>query len=239
MPTGLREPESTLELPTRGARDSRPSVSRIAVVLAVVVVLTGLLFAGVRNFDLIPGFANPFGHDDIDRSEPTLLLALDDLSEYHAATGTFQVVLDLERDTHNLPAFIAGDRTVFLATGTVDATVDFTDLTGDAVRVSEDGRAVRLELPAPRLGPARVDPDASRVLARDRGLLDRLGSVFTDNPAGERQFFQLAERELTTAAANSELLRRAEDNTRQTLTAMMKSLGFAEIEVVFYSAAEH
>lgn len=242
MRTGIGEHDSTPPSPPPAygsGGGSRSSVRRGVVVLAVVGALTALLIAGFRGVDLVPGFDNPFARHDVDRSESALLLALDDISEYRAATGTFQVVLDVERDTPYLPSFVAGDRTVFLATGTVDASVDFTGLTGDAVRVSDDGRAVALELPAPQLSPPRVDANASRVLSRDRGILDRLGSIFADNPAGEREFFQLAERKLATAADDSDLLRRAEDNTRQTLTAMMRSLGFTEIAVIFHATADH
>jgi hypothetical protein len=37
-----------------------------------------------------------------------------------------------------------------------------------------------------------VDPNRSRVYDRDRGLFDRLESVFEDSPTGDRELFALS-----------------------------------------------
>ncbi len=189
-----------------------------------------------RAFDLLPSWDNPFAQDVVDRSTPPLMLALEDLDEYHAATGTFQVVLDQERDTPYLPSAISGERTTFLATGSVDAYVDFRDLGAQGVEVSADRRSVTLALPAPQLGEATVDPDNSRVLDRDRGLLERIGGMFEENPSSEGAFDSLAEQRLEDAAADSDLLVRAEDNTRDMLTALARSMGFEQVTVTFAPA---
>jgi hypothetical protein len=177
-----------------------------------------LVPALVSRLDVMPGLDAPFEQRTIDRSSAPLLLALADLSEYHAATGTFQVVVDVERDRENIPSLIAGERTTFLATGTVDALVSFTGLRGDSVVVPADGGPVRISLPAPRVGPAHVDPAQSRVVARDRGIATRIGGVFKDNPTSERELYVLAEDRMEQAAGSSDLTRRAEDNTRAMLT---------------------
>ena len=62
-------------------------------------------------------FAERFGQEVVDRSTTPLLLALEDLHEYHAATGTFQVVVDREVHTRYVPSVISGERVEFLATG--------------------------------------------------------------------------------------------------------------------------
>src|SRR3712207_7040069 len=79
----------------------------------------------------------PFEQDVHDRSTTPLLLALQDLHEYHAATGTFQVVVDREIYTRYLPSVISGERVEFLATGTADAFVDFSALDAGAVTLSD------------------------------------------------------------------------------------------------------
>ena len=67
------------------------------------------------------GSLNPFGEDTKDRSQPVLLKSLENLSDYHAATANMQVVVDVEQDARLLPSFIKGERTLFVAAGTVDA----------------------------------------------------------------------------------------------------------------------
>jgi hypothetical protein len=178
------------------------------------------------------------GQDVVDRSTTPLLLALDDLAQYHAATGTFQVVVDREVDTRYVPSVISGERVSFLATGTVDAYVDFTGLDADRVTLSPDGSSATIELPAPRLDEVRIDPAESRVLDRDRGLLERVGDAVGDDPVDDTALFALAEDRLAAAAAASDLRGRAEDNTRDVLTGLARSLGVDEVEVTFAEPAD-
>ena len=208
-----------------GSGGARLALVGGAVALAVLTTL------GLRALDALPGL--PSGSQEIDRSTPALLTALEDLEEYHAATGTFQVVVDLERDDSFLPAAISGERTTYLATGSVDAVVDLTGLDASAVTLSDDGQSATIVLPPARLDPADVDLAQSRVVSRDRGLLDRVGGVFSDSPTTEREVAALAERRLDAAAAESDLRERAEENTEQMLTGLANSLGVEDVVVRF------
>lgn len=201
----------------------------LGLVAAAVVLVLGVL-AAVGSLPSL----NPFASEERDRSGPVVLRSIARLSEYRAATANLQVVIDVEQDAKYLPDFIKGERTLFVAAGNVDAQVDFRRLRGDAVEVSEDRRSATLTLPAPRLTEARVDPKRSHVVSRDRGLLDRAGGVFEDSPTGDRQLFVLAERKLLEAArADPSLLRAAERNTRDTLTGLLRGLGFDRITIRF------
>ncbi len=202
--------------------------------LAAVLVVVALAGLGLdRLTGLLPSLSNPFRTHSVDRTGPAVLTALADLHEYRAATGTFQVFIDLEHDTRFVPAFLKGDRTLFLATGSVDAGVDFSGLDLPAVTVSPDRRSVSLHLPAARLSDPRVDPVQSRVVDRDRGLLDRLGSVFTDSPTGERALYLAAQPRLSAAAAEAGLVQRAEENTATMLQRLLGALGFEDVDVEF------
>ena len=219
--------------PTMGVRDGRRR--RSPLLLVVVLVALALVIAlGTRLLGAWPGL--PFGSEQVDRSTPSLLTSLADLEEYHAATGTFQVVVDLERDVRFVPSLVSGERTTFLATGSVDAIVDFTGLDGSAVEASEDGRSVTFSLPPARLDEADVDLENSRVLSRERGVLDRVGGLFSDNPTSEREVAALAKDKLDAAAAESDLRRRAEENTRDMLTGLARSLGYTDVVVEFDAA---
>ena len=253
MPNQLVENEADLDAPgtkqtptTPSSTPSRPAspaaraagLRRIPLVLVGTGVLIVLLLALMgRIGDLLPSWDNPVEQKTVDRSTAPLLLALEDLNRYHAATGTFQLFIDREKDTQYVPSAISGERVSFLAVGTVDAYVDFATLGGDRVRMSEDRRTVSISLPAAELGQARVDPAESRVLDRDRGVLDRIGSAFADDPSVEGELYELSEKQLTTAAAKSDLVNRAEANTRQMLTSLAKSLGFRQVTVTFDAPA--
>ena len=200
------------------------------------VILLVLLAVGLLAMFLLARFVsgfNPFDRTDVDRTQPAVLMALQDLSEYHAASGEFQVIVDTEEQVRNLPLAIAGQRTLFVASGKVDAAVDFSQLGPDAVDVDDDRERVTIRLPQARLTEARVDPDASYVFSRERGLLDRVAGVFSDSPTTEQELYQAAEARLATAAADSGLVDLAERNTEAMLRSLLTSLGFTEVVITF------
>ena len=181
---------------------------------------------------LVPSL-NPFREKTVDRSQPVLLRSIASLSEYRAATANLQVVVDVEQDAPVLPDFIKGEKTLLVAAGTVDATVDFRGLKGENVKVGADRRSVTLTIPSATLGDARVDLDRTRVFDTDRGLLDRVGDVFGDGGADEeRKLLQLAQQKLAEAAReNPDLLRTADANTKRMLEGLMKGLGFTRVTI--------
>jgi len=205
--------------------------------LAAGVGLAVLVPVGVKVAGWLPD--EPFGQEVVDRSTTPLLLALEDLHEYHAATGTFQVVVDREVTTRYVPSVISGERVEFLATGTADAYVDFADLDAGTVTLSADGTSATIALPAPRVGEARIDPEESHVLDRDRGLVERIGDALSDDPVDDSELYALAEDKLAAAAAESNLRERAETNTRTMLTGLAQSLGVDEVEVRFDQSADN
>jgi hypothetical protein len=201
--------------------------------LAAVAGVAVLVPLGLQAIDALPQWGSPFEQQIVDRSPAALLVTLQDVAQYKAATGTFQVLVDVERDTPYVPSVISGERTTFFATGSVDALVDFSGLGPDRVAVSPDGRAVTVTLPAPVLSEPAVDSEQSRVVGRERGLAERLGGVFEDSPTGEQELYVLAGDKLAAAARESDLAARAEGSTRQMLTGLVGALGYEQVTVVF------
>jgi hypothetical protein len=214
---------------------ARRSRSRPAMTLAVLValVVAAVVLGRLTDLRLWPSLPNPFASRSVDRSQPVLLRSIQDLSVHKAATGNFEVLVDIEKSSPLIPSFLKGERTLFVAAGTVDAEVDFSNLDPRAVKVSEDRRSATITLPHARLAKPHVDPGRSYVANRERGALDRLGSVFSDNPTSERELYRLAEQKLAAAADESELAARAEHNTREMLVSMLRSLGYTEVTVTF------
>jgi hypothetical protein len=214
------------------SRSSRGVLLVVAALAAVALLIVALIAA--------VGSLNPFGSETKDRSGPVLLKSLEDLSQYRAASANMQVVVDVEQDDKLLPSFIRGERTLFVAAGTVDAAVDFSGLSKDtgAVKVSDDRKAVTITLPAATLTEARLDPSRSRVYDRDRGITNRVQDVFSDNPGDEQPLYELATRKLSDAAkADPELRKRAQENTQHMLEGMMRGLGFEQVTVRFQPAS--
>ncbi|MFH0519434.1 DUF4230 domain-containing protein [Streptomyces sp. M41] len=200
-------------------------------VSALVIVLV-VLFAGIR-FSLIPGLKDLFGTETHDRSGPALLQSIQDMSRYDAASGNFQIVVDLEKDAKFLPDAIRGSRTLYVGAGTVDAYVDLGSIGEDDVSVDDDRTSATLRLPHAALGKPSLDPDRSYAVSKERGLLDRLGDLFSDNPNSEQAVQKLAVKHIGDAAKESELTARAETNTTAMLKGLLHSLGFKEVKVTY------
>lgn len=198
-------------------------------VSAVVLVLV-VFFAGIR-LSVLPGLKDLFGTETHDRSGPALLQSIQDISRYDAASGNFQVVVDLEKDTKYLPDAIRGSRTLYIGAGSVDAYVDLGKVGKNDVTVNGDRTSATLLLPHAQLGKAALDVDRSYAVSKQRGLLDRLTDLFNDNPNGEQAVQKLAVRHIGAAAKESELTKRAEVNTTNMLEGLLQSLGFKEVNV--------
>lgn len=200
--------------------------------VSAVVVVLALLFAGVV-LAVLPGIKDLFGTETHDRSGPALLKSIQDLSRYDAASGNFQVVVDLEKDSKYLPDAIRGTRTLYVGAGTVDAYVDLGRLGDKDVTVDGDRTSATLRLPHARLGRPALDADHSYAVSKQRGLLDRLGDLFSDNPNSEQAVQRLAVKHIAEAAKDSGLTARAETNTTGMLEGLLKSLGFEEVHVTY------
>ncbi|MCX5563370.1 DUF4230 domain-containing protein [Streptomyces sp. NBC_00038] len=198
-----------------------------AFVLVLVVLLAGLRLA------VLPGLRDVFGTETNDRTGPALLKSIQDMSRYDAASGNFQVVVDLEKDAKYLPDALRGTRTLYVGAGTVDAYVDLGKLADKDVTVNEDRTTATLRLPHAALGKPALDPDRSYAVSKQRGLLDRIGDIFSDNPNGEQAVQKLAVKHISDAAKDSRLTARAEENTTGMLEGLLNSLGFKEVNVTY------
>ena len=192
------------------------------------------IFGGVSWVKgVIPDIHNPFRAQTVDRSGPAVLKSIQDLHSYHAATGNFQQIVDLQKDTP-LPDEVLGTRTLFVAYGTVDATVDFSTVGSGAVKVSDDRRSATITLPRPRLSEARIDPTKSYVYDRNEGVFNKIGDIFSSNDNNQQELYLAAQQKITASAQQgSGLVARARENTRAMLQSMLRALGFTTVAVNF------
>ncbi len=201
---------------------------------------TTVLVGGLVIVALTIGWSllkNPFSTETVDRSPPPVLLSLQDIAEFRAARGNFEVLVDLEKDVKYLPSALAGERVLFIGVGSVDAYVDFSELDESAVRISEDGTAVTVTVPPPELSAPTIDPELSHVADTDRGLFDRLGDLISGDKGSEQDLYIAAAAKMTDAAAAAGLQAQAEDNTRELLEGLLTGLGFETITINFAADA--
>jgi hypothetical protein len=203
----------------------------IGLAAAIAAVIAALLVLSAVH--LLPQLRNPFAETTTDRSGPVLLKSITALSRYEAASGSFQVVVNLTRQTAFIPSFLEGSDTLFIGQGTEIAYVNFGQLGGRAIQVSADRGAVTVDLPKAQLEPAVLNVGQSYVFAEQQGLLNRIGNFFSGNPNSQQQVYILAEQKIETAARQSPLLAEAQRNTIGMLDGMLHSLGFQQVTVRF------
>lgn len=175
---------------------------------------------------------NPFRSFQTDRSQPALLKSIKDVSQYHAAVGNFEVVIDVEDGVGWVPGIIAGRRTLFVAAGTVNTYVDLSGVADKDLTLSPDGKSVTVRLPEAQLDKPNLDHDRSYVFSQDRGVLNQIADAL--EVPQQAQYFKLAETKMTSAAEASELRKQATANTQAMLTGMFGALG---IQVTFVDGA--
>lgn len=229
-PAGAPTPRPAPALPSRPRGQLWPLATVILGALLVIVA-----FARVDDLLPSPSPSNPVQQEVVERPRPDVLKAIQDISRYQGATGQFQVTVDVEKDAKYLPSWLAGERTVLLAGGSVDAEVDFSTIGQGAVQVAEDGSAVTITLPRAQLSKPSIDPAQTSVVDTDKGLTNRVSDALSGDNPDNQELYLRAEDKLAAAAAESDLLARAETNTRNMLVSMLGSLGYPDVTVNFES----
>jgi hypothetical protein len=199
------------------------------------IVVIGLVLLG-SAIHLLPQLRNPFSETTTERSGPVLLQSIVQLSKYEAASGNFQVVVDISSNGSILPSFLEGSDTLFIGVGTENAYVDFSKLKGQDVQISADRLSATLILPPAQLDPAELDVQQSYIFAQQQGLFTRINSFLSGNPNSQQAVYELAQQQIEGAAAKSQLVADAEKNTTAMLTSLLQSLGFKNVTVKYTAA---
>jgi hypothetical protein len=181
-------------------------------------------FVALAGLGMANGFGfSPFQSTQIDRSQPALLKSIIDISEYHAAVGNFELVLDIDDDVEGVPDIIAGRRTLFVAVGTVNTYIDLSGLADDDISLSSDGKTATVRLPEAQLDKPNLNHEKSYIFDQDRGVVERIADAVA--VPQQTEFFKLAEGKMAAAAEESELREQAAENTEAMLTGVFGALG--------------
>jgi len=157
-----------------------------------------------------------------DLSQPTVVDRIQRLQRLETIVYTMDKIVTGEKESTMLPDFLAGDRLLLMVHGEVIAGIDFQTMQLSDVKI--DGKKVRVRMPQAQLLVTKLDSNKTRVYSRQTGLL-----VPTD-PNLETQVRQEAEMDLRRSALADGILQKAQTNARSTITSLIQSLGFEEVQ---------
>ncbi len=157
-----------------------------------------------------------------DLSQPTVVDRIQKLQRLETVVYTMDKIVTGEKESIILPNFLAGDRLLLLVHGEVIAGIDFQTLKPSDVLVN--GKKIRMRLPQAQVLVTKLDSAKTRVYSRQTGLL-----VATD-PNLESQVREEAERDLRRSALADGIMQKAQENARSTVTSLMQSMGFEEVQ---------
>lgn len=200
----------------------------VGALAAGLVILTGLVVAAIY-FSGWPPSLNPFQQETVDRTGASVIQSLTDISEYHAASGHYETVVDIENDVRFVPGWLSGERVLYVGKGSINAVVDFSELDERRVDISEDQTSVTITLPAPEADQPVLDLQNSYIAHRDEGIVNRFRGSELELEAQLRA----AEQMTATAAEGDLLLEQAKTNTNAMLRGLFGSLGYTSITVTF------
>lgn len=166
------------------------------------------------------------------RPTPNVLVAVQDLARLESASFHMERVIDLTDKQSQLFGLIQTEDAILLvAVANVSAGVDLQKLTADDIVADSEKKSVKLTLPPPELFHAELDNSKTYVHTRHTGALA------TRQENLETRARQEAERTLVDAALQGGLLNRASDNAKRAVEALLRGLGYEQVEVTVRAAA--
>lgn len=219
----------------RAAREGAPSRPRIGPALRggamVLLVLLGSCIGGaILRWVAMIVTPEPETPNEVLDVRPTtsVVVAVRDLARLESASYHVERVIDLTSRQRRVFGLVEAEDTILLvAAADVVAGLDLSELAEEDVGVSADGHRVTVVLPPVRILSARLDNERTYVHHRQTDLLARRRESLETDARRE------AERTLEEAALQTGILERAQRNAAATVEALLRSLGFSDIDVSF------
>jgi hypothetical protein len=163
-----------------------------------------------------------------DTSVPAVVQRIQRLSRLETVVYSTDTVVEGSKSSPVLPDLLAGDRILLVVHGQSIAGIDLAQLKPEDVRISEKNgaRSIRVTLPASQLFITTLDNQRTRVYARSTGLLVPVDQNLESDTRAR------AEQQLQQAALSDGILDTARKNARATVTTLLYSLGFNQVDVI-------
>jgi Protein of unknown function (DUF4230) len=158
-----------------------------------------------------------------DTSVPAVVQRIQRLNRLETVVYSIDTVVEGARSSPVLPDLLAGDRLLLVVHGQSIAGIDLSQLKPEDVRIN--GQSIHVTLPASQLFVTTLDNQHTRVYARSTGILVPVDqNLETDTRAK-------AQEQLQQAALADGILDTARKNARATITTLLYSLGFQQVDV--------
>ncbi len=159
--------------------------------------------------------------DIINVSQPTVIASIQHLSRLESVVYTMDKIVEGDRSSDFLPDILSGDKLLLVVHGQAVAGLDLSRLNASDVDI--EGRSITVTLPPAELLSVSLDSAHTRVVSRTTGLL------VPADPNLESEVREKAEAELRQSALDSNILNTASANARTTLTTLLRSFGFQQV----------
>ena len=162
-----------------------------------------------------------------DTSVPAVVRRIQHLSRLETVVYSLDTIVEGSKSSAVLPDLLAGDRILLVVHGQAIGGIDLSQLKPEDVRITENNgaRAIHVTLPASQLFLTSLDNQHTRVYARSTGLLVPVDQNLESETRAK------AEQQLQQAALADGILDAARKNARATVTTLLYSLGFQQVEV--------
>ena len=158
-----------------------------------------------------------------DTSVTAVVQRIQRLNRLETVVYSIDTVVEGDKSSPVLPDLLVGDKLLLVVHGQSIAGIDLSQLKPEDVRI--DGKSIHVTLPASQLFITTLDNQHTRVYARTTGLL-----VPADTNL-ESETRAKAEQQLQQAALTDGILDTARKNARATITTLLYSLGFQQVDV--------
>jgi Protein of unknown function (DUF4230) len=162
-----------------------------------------------------------------DTSVPAVVQRIQRLNRLETVVYSIDTVVEGSKSSAVLPDLLAGDRLLLVVHGQSIAGIDLSQLKPEDVSIEEKngGRSIHVTLPASQLFVTTLDNQHTRVYARSTGLLVPVDQNLESDTRAK------AEQQLQQAALSDGILDTARKNARATITTLLYSLGFSQVDV--------
>jgi hypothetical protein len=160
-----------------------------------------------------------------DTSVPAVVQKIQRLARLETVVYSIDTVVEGSKSSAVLPDLLAGDRILLVVHGQSIAGIDLSQLKPEDVRIDNNGQTIHVALPASQIFLTSIDNQHTRVYMRSTGVL------VPADPNLETETRVKAEQQLQASALSDGILDNASKNARATVTTLLYSLGFHEVDV--------
>jgi Protein of unknown function (DUF4230) len=162
-----------------------------------------------------------------DTSVPAVVQRIQRLNRLETVVYSIDTVVEGSKSSAVLPDLLAGDRILLVVHGQSIAGIDLAQLKPEDVHIetSNGGQSIHVTLPPSQIFMTTLDNQHTRVYLRSTGVL------VPADPNLETDTRAKAEQQLQASALADGILDTASKNARATLTTLLYSLGFKQVDV--------